>query len=298
MPTVALLVNPARADARRLGDEVTAWLVAHGHRARVLRVTGVERVTEGDTETDLADVTLDGADLAVSLGGDGTFLRLVPLAWAAKVPVLGVNFGRLGYLLEVSPDQLLGALGRSLTGEVTLDERVVLMVTVTAAGGADASAPGRRWLAFNEIALEKTVYGHTVRLATFIDGEEFLTYSADGLLVATPSGSTAYNLSAGGPVIAAHLRAMVVTPVAPHLTLDRSLVLHPDQTVEVRIRDGRPAVLVVDGREAGRLEPGSVVTCRVAREPVRLVTLAKRGFGSLVQAALRFRDPGRGEPPC
>ena len=158
---------------------------------------------------------------------------------------------------------------------------------------APAAAGGTGpWIAFNEIALEKTVFGHTVRLTTLIDGEELLTYSADGLLIATPSGSTAYNLSAGGPVISPRLRAMAVTPVAPHLTLDRSLVLHPDQTVTVRIRDGRPAVLVVDGREEGRLEPGDEVTCRVAPEPVRLVTLGTRRFGSLIHAALDFKEPG------
>ena len=167
---------------------------------------------------DLFRADLAGADLAVSLGGDGTFLRLVPLAYAAGIPVLGVNFGRLGYLLEVEPGRFQEALGRALAGDVALEERTVLAVTVKGdlapAPGDDRSLPGdgagdgwdgRWWVALNEMVTEKTVPGHMVHLSTAIDGEPFLTYKADGVLVATPTGSTAYNLSAGGPVVAPRL---------------------------------------------------------------------------------------------
>jgi NAD+ kinase len=151
----------------------------------------------------------------------------------------------------------------------------------------DGAAQGaRRWLALNEFVLEKTVFGHTVRLATKIDGEDFITYSADGLLVATPSGSTAYNLSAGGPVVSPRLRAMVLTPVAPHLSLDRSLVLDPAQVLTVSVLEGRPAALVIDGQDAGRLAPGSVVSCTVADRPVLTATVATRGFGGVLRDSL------------
>lgn len=290
MATVAILVNPARTEARDLAGTATSWLQRRGHRARLLRMLAPDLVVEDGVEGALAGVDLRGTELAVSLGGDGTFLKLVPLAWAAGTPLLGVNFGRLGFLLEVQPPQLLESLERALAGELDLDERAVLSVAVGSGTEQRSGQPARSWVAFNEIALEKTVFGHTVRLATAVDGEPFLTYSADGLLIATPSGSTAYNLSAGGPVISPRLRAMVVTPIAPHLTLDRSLVLHPDQTVTVRIRDGRPAVLVVDGNEAGRLAPGDEVSCRVAAEPVRLVTMGHQGLGRLIHAALELGD--------
>jgi NAD+ kinase len=286
MSTVAVLVNPRRADARQLAGEVSAWLGASGHRSRVLLVEGLDRVVEDAVEKDLVDLDLSGADLAVSLGGDGTFLRLVPLAWSADVPVLGVNFGRLGYLLELRPDQLQRALDQALAGDVVIDERWALCVSVTS-GEPNPDRPGSQvWFALNELVLEKTVFGHTVRLGTSIDGEDFITYSADGLIISTPTGSTAYNLSAGGPVLSPRLRAMVLTPVAAHLSFDRSLVLHPDQVVTVRVMDERAAALVIDGQDAGRLAPGTEVTCKLADRPVRLVTSGERGFGRLLKETL------------
>jgi NAD+ kinase len=274
--TVALLVHEGRDDAMSLAGRVSTWLTGSGHRARLLVLTDDGRVTEGDRVRPVEAVDLSGAELAVGLGGDDTFLRLVALAWAAGVPVLGVNFGHLGYLLELAPEDLETVLLRVLSGDVSLEERVGLSVEVGS----------RTWFALNEVVLEKTVFGHTVRLDMRIDGERFLTYSADGLLIATPTGSTAYNLSAGGPVLSPRLQAMVVTPVAPHLSLDRSLVLHPDQVVTVQIVDGRPAALVIDGQEVGRLVPGDGITCKVAGRPIQMVTTGDRGFGGLLRAAL------------
>jgi NAD+ kinase len=152
-------------------------------------------------------------------------------------------------------------------------------------------AGNRWWVVLNEVVAEKAVPGHMVHLSTTIDGEPFLAYKADGVLVATPTGSTAYNLSAGGPVVATRLAAMVLTPVAAHLSFDRSLVLDAEQVVTVEVRGGRPAVLVVDGREVGRLSPGAEVTCRVAPEPLRMVSLRARGFADLLR---RTVAPDRG----
>ena len=140
-------------------------------------------------------------------------------------------------------------------------------------------------LALNEVVIEKIDFGHTVRLTTRIDDEEALTYSADGLIIATPTGSTAYNLSAGGPILAPTLRAMVVTPVAPHFSLDRSLVLTDEQVVVVEVAPDRAGVLVIDGLEVGRLQPGATVRCTVAARPVRVVRNEPQTFGGI----LRFR---------
>jgi NAD+ kinase len=232
---------------------------------------------------DVDDVDLAGTTVAVSMGGDGTFLRVVRLAWNGDVPVLGVNFGRVGYLPDLVPDQVRVALTRVFENQAVIEPRCALSVSIEdrSVGDADNSH-----LALNEVVLEKTVFGHTVRLATSIDGEDALTYSADGVLIATPTGSTAYNLSAGGPILSPNLRAMVVTPVAPHLSLDRSLVLTDTQSVSVRVVDDRAAALVIDGQEVGRLEPGAVVTCRVAPRPVRVVRNDPQGFGAVLRIRL------------
>ena len=238
---------------------------------------------------DLGAVDLAGTDVAVSLGGDGTFLRVVRLAATADVPVLGVNFGRLGYLPDLGPDQVRGALQKVLEGKAAIEERCALEVSIS-----DRSIPDdvSTLLALNEVVIEKIDFGHTVRLATTIDGEQALTYSADGLIIATPTGSTAYNLSAGGPILAPTLRAMVVTPVAPHFSLDRSLVLAEDQYVAVEVAPDRSGVLVIDGQEIGRLQPGAVITCRVAQHPVRVVRNEPHTFGTI----LRFRLLADREP--
>jgi NAD+ kinase len=279
---VVVLVHPVRPDAVELASKTAAWLEGAGHRCRLLEVTPEGTVRPADREGSSAATDLAGSDLAVSLGGDGTFLRLVPLAHAADVPVLGVNFGRLGYLLELQPDDLLPTLEQALAGAVRISERCVVEVSVS-----DGSLGGP-WLALNEMVLEKTVFGHTVRLSTEVDGEEFLGYSADGLLVATPSGSTAYNLSAGGPVLSPELRAMVMTPVAPHLAVDRSIVVGEHQVIRVLVRQERPAALVVDGVEIGRLDPPAEVTCRVAARPVRVV-VRDTGFAATLRATLARR---------
>ncbi len=267
-------------DARR-------WLGDHGHEVDLLEVPGDAPGPE----------SLFGCDLAVSLGGDGTFLRLVPLAYAAGVPVLGVNFGRLGYLLEVAPAEFPDALRRAVEGDVAVEERLALGVSVngelTSPPGADRSfqetgTDRMWWPALNEVVIEKAVPGHMVHLATAVDGEPCLSYAADGVLVATPTGSTAYNLSAGGPVLAQGLQAFILTPVAPHRSIDRSLVLSGDQVITVAVMPLRPAVLVVDGREVGRLAPGSSVVCRAAPEPVRIVTLGDRTFARTLRSTFSF----------
>ncbi len=305
MATLAILVNPARADAATLAKDTVKWMRAEGHTARLLRLAPAARAEGRVPAGDLSGADLRGVDLAISMGGDGTFLRLVPLAYAARVPILGVNFGRLGYLLHVEPAALRESVAQVLGDGPRIEERIVLAVTVsgelTPEAGDDRSLDGdglispkgrRWWVALNEMVAEKTVPGHMVRFATAVDGEEFLSYKADGVLVATPTGSTAYNLSAGGPVLAPSLAAMVMTPVAPHLAIERSLVLRADQVATVRVLPERPAVLVIDGRAAGRLAPGAEVSCRIAPERLRVVSPEDRGFAGPLRRALTLGGRG------
>lgn len=283
MSTVTFLVHPERPDALALTLDTTGWLGSLGDSARVLQFTAPDRVSENGQEMDIDAVDLKGSTVVVSMGGDGTFLRAVRLAWAEDIPVLGVNYGRFGYLPDLVPEELREALTRVFEHRAVIESRCALEVAI-----GDRSLPDDVFthLALNEVVLEKIIFGHTVRLATSIDGEEVLTYSADGLLIATPTGSTAYNLSAGGPILSPTLRAMVVTPVAPHLSLDRSLVLTDSQRFTVEIAADRAAVLVIDGEEIGRLEPASTVTCRVATRPVRVVRNDAHGFGGMLRVRL------------
>jgi NAD+ kinase len=282
MRTVTFLVHPDRADALALASDTAKWLTDQDDLARILRFSGPDRVSEAGVEVDLDAVDLTGSTVAVSMGGDGTFLRVVRLAAAVDVPVLGVNFGRVGYLPDLLPDQVRGALTKVFEGKATIEERCALEVTISDRSIADDVSV---LLALNEVVIEKTEFGHTVRLATTLDEEKALTYSADGLIIATPTGSTAYNLSAGGPILAPTLRAMVLTPVAPHFSLDRSLVLTDEQEVVVEVAPDRAGALVIDGTDVGRLQPGATITCKVSAHPVRVVRHEPQTFGGI----LRFR---------
>ena len=283
MATVAFLVHPDRPDARELATETADWLRAEGHHARILSFSGPDRVSEGGVELDATAVDLSGTAVVVSMGGDGTFLRAVRMAAAADMPVLGVNFGRLGYLPDLVPGQLREALHKVFDGSAAIEARCALEVHIADRSVSDDVAT---LLALNEVVIEKIDFGHTVRLATCVDGDTALTYSADGLIIATPTGSTAYNLSAGGPILAPTLRAMVVTPVAPHFSLDRSLVLTDTQEVSVEVAADRAGVLVIDGLEVGRLQPGATVRCRVSPQPVRVVRNEPQAFGGILRVRL------------
>jgi NAD+ kinase len=300
MATVAFVVHPRRPEAGELAGRASAWLEAHGHRA--VRIPDLVIAPMTDVEPTAvprgvrADDALAGADLAVSLGGDGTMLRTVELASGPDVPVLGVNLGRLGYLTGVEPAGLEDALGRFLAGAYTVEERMTLEVTVEPGEGDGTSDPGlpraiaATYLALNEAVVEKTVPGHTIRLSSSIGGRPFVTYAADGVLVATPTGSTAYNLSARGPIVSPRLRAVVVTPISPHMLFDRPLVLEPDEWLRLELVGPRPGVLVVDGLSAGALEPGDAVVCRASKLCARLVTLGDRDFHAILKSRFGLTD--------
>ncbi len=226
-----------------------------------------------------------GVDVAIALGGDGTMLRAVDAVHGDGAAVLGVNVGQMGYLAEVEPEGLDAALDRMLSGDYMIDERVVLEVTVESGGPAAG-----RWWALNEAVLEKTEPGHMARLAVEINGTFFTTYAADGVIVATATGSTAYSFSARGPIVSPRHRCLLLTPVSPHMLFDRSLVLGPDEELRFVVVDGRSVMLTTDGRSLGELHPGDTVRCTGASTPARIVTFGRRDFHQILKAKFGLAD--------
>ena len=285
MSTVGLLLHHERPQASELARDAAAWLRERGHEARVpaadAEVAGLEELACADDEL------THELDLAVSLGGDGTMLRTVDLVAAAGVPVLGVNVGQLGYLTEVEPRSLRMALKRFLAGSYSIESRMMLDVSVEAAGGECEEVPGA---ALNEAVLEKTPMGHTVRLEVTIDGDFFTTYAADGLIVATPTGSTAYAFSARGPIVAPEHRAILLTPVSPHMLFDRTLVLEPDSSVRLQVLGHRPATLSMDGRNLGTLAEGDAIVCTASKRSAKLVTFGGRNFHRILKRKFGLND--------
>lgn len=232
-----------------------------------------------------SDRPASDAEVVVSLGGDGTMLRSVNMLDGADVPLIGVNLGSLGYLTEVEPDAMSDALDRfasgSEAGEWHLDERMMLDVAVNGA------LVGR---ALNEAVVEKNQSGHTVRLLARIDGDAFTHYEADGLIVSTPTGSTAYSLSARGPIVSPQHRAILLTPVSPHMLFDRSLVLSPSEVVEIEVAGHRRADVAVDGQPSGVLEPGDVVRCSPSAATAKFVRFGAYKYHQILKAKFGLTD--------
>jgi NAD+ kinase len=285
MASFGLVLHQERPEAIVLAVDATRRLESDGHEVRLLysdaRTAGLD--AHGVAEIDFAD----GLDVAVSLGGDGSMLRAVHLVAASNVPVIGVNLGQLGYLTEVEPGGIWEALDQFLRGEFALESRMLLSVAVL---GQELDSEALPLLSLNEAVLEKTPLGHTVRLDVSIDGQLFTPYAADGLIVATPTGSTAYNLSARGPIIAPTHRAMVLTPVSPHMLFDRSLVLEPETTLRITVNGHRPARLAVDGRMIAELQAGEGIECTASPHSAQLVTFGPRDFHRILKAKFGLSD--------
>jgi NAD+ kinase len=283
--TVALVVHGTRPEAGALAHDVATWLVEAGHQVRV-PATDADTAGLAAWACDPDKLTVD-LDLAVSVGGDGTMLRTVRLVSPDDVPVLGVNLGRLGYLAQAEPGELRSALDRFVSGDYAIEERLMIEVAVEAPSGALA---GGTRVGLNEAMVEKPSSGRTVSLSVSINGRVFLTYAADGLIVATPTGSTAYSFSARGPIISPTLRALSLTPVSAHMLFDRPMVLGPGETIRIEVIDDRPATLTVDGEELGRLERGDAIVCRAAPNVARLVTFGSRDFWWLLKTKFGLTD--------
>ena len=285
MARVALVVHHDRPEAAKVALDLVDWLAGLGHVVCLPEVDA-DRVGRTDLGVPESEV-YEGLDVAVSLGGDGTMLRTVALVAEADVPVIGVNFGQLGYLADVEPEGARPRLERFLSGEHTVEERMLLAVEVDLEHRA-LRRRSRRGAQRGGAGEDRA--GHTVRLDVDLDGTRFTPYAADGLIVATPTGSTAYAFSARGPIVDPTLRALLLTPVSPHMLFDRTLVLDDDAEVRLTVSGHRPAALVVDGDALGELQPGDVVTCRAAGHMARLVVFGPRDFHAILKAKFGLAD--------
>jgi NAD+ kinase len=267
-----------------------ASLRAASDAARTLTELGVDVVATAGAADDEPEVDgvaavpaegfSEGLDLAVSFGGDGTFLRAAHLCRDAQVPVLGVNLGRLGFLAEVELDDVGPALRAVADGRYVVEPRATLEVEVVA---HDGTSLGRGW-ALNEVAVEKTERQRLLLMDVHIDGTLFAKVPADALIVATATGSTAYALSAGGPIVSPHLGAVLVVPVAPHSLFDRTYVAAPDEVIRVDLLpDQADALVSCDGREPITAPPGAHVTARGDGPPIRLARVGVTDFPTLVR---------------
>ena len=287
-----MVTHTGRPDAVRAARLVVEQLTSAGIGVRMLGTEAEEVGCTGVEEVPGSESAAEGAEVVIVVGGDGTLLRASGLVLAHEVPVLGVNLGRLGFLTEVETDDLAHALDEVAAGRYTVERRTTLDLEATA-----GDEPPTRASAVNDLVLEKAASHRLAGVAVRIDGRLFARYAADGLIVATPTGSTAYSFSAGGPVLSPRLDALMLTPIAPHMVFNRSLVFHPDQVIRLEVLPGSSGVDVsVDGRPIRQLPPGAVVQARRGVHEACLVRLHGADFFGRVRSKFQLADAGSADP--
>ncbi len=282
MSRVGIVAHAQKEEARDLVPKLIQWLEEHGHTACLL---SQEAGSLGFVECALDRESFAKVDLLVVLGGDGTVLHGIELAGFAGVPILGINLGYLGFLTEVGPDDVFDALEATLEDRCTLDERSTVQAKVLRPGSVEEDL-GQ---AINEFSVERGVGGKVVQVTLTIGGQPFTAFGADGLIVATPTGSTAYAFSMRGPVVSPRLRCLVVVAVGAHALFDRPLVVADDQDIEVAVRFGGRGIVLADGKPRTEIGEGDILRVTVGTPVVRLVRLAPDSF--FTRLARRFGVP-------
>ncbi|MGH3437479.1 MAG: NAD kinase [Sciscionella sp.] len=267
---VLLVVHTGRESTRATAERVAGWFSAAGVRLRVLADEAPDLDPRCYTSTVPAGAAAAaGTELVFVLGGDGTLLRAAEVARPAGVPVLGVNLGRVGFLAEADSDALEDAVRAVVERRYHVEERTTVDVTATVNGEQVV----RTW-ALNEASVEKSSRERVIDVVIEVDGRPVSAFGCDGVLCATPTGSTAYAFSAGGPIVWPDVQALLVVPSNAHAMFARPLVVSPSSVVALEIdAHGHPAVLCCDGRRTVELPPSARVEVVEGRQPVRLVRL-------------------------
>jgi len=275
-----------------MGSEFKKVLIVGRHKdSRVAEpmTALVEHLTKAGIEV-RRDESAAGVDLVIAIGGDGTMLYAGSLVRDHDVPLLGINRGRLGFLADVTPDEMLSSVDHILGGDYSIEPRLLLQAELKRAH--DDSVSG---IAFNDIVLQRAETGRMVDFETSVAGQFVNTHSGDGLIVASPTGSTAYALSCGGPIVEPQLDAMVVVPICPHTLTDRPIVIAADQKIEICLleREDTVAGVAIDGHSIGPISPDDTLTITAAAQRVRLIHPPGYDFYGILRSKLLWGRDSR-----
>jgi NAD+ kinase len=274
--TVGLVVKRDRPRAVRLARRMLRWLERRGLRVLI----DAEAHLDGPRARSKDELARE-ADLIVVLGGDGTLLSIARRV-GPGLPILGVNLGELGFLTEVVEREAMPMLARVIAGRYELDRRIRLVARLERAKQVIG-----RYRALNDVVISNGALARVIEFAVTVDGLPFTTYRADGVIVATPTGSTAYSLSVGGPIVEPTVQVLLLSPISPHTLSNRPIVLRPSAVVRVTIgRREQDALLTIDGQEGTPLAAGDVIEVRQGRSPVCLVRSPDRTYYDVLRSKL------------
>lgn len=263
---VGVLAHPSRSNTGLLAEQI----------ADSLRQRGLDVWILTTWDADKARPLVEHSDMVIGIGGDGAMLHTARVCATFNVPIFGLNTGYLGFLTESNPEQWDESMARLLEGDYWIEERMMIMGEIWQGGVCICIDE-----ALNDVVISRGAVARSVHLETFINDAWTTTYNADGLIIATPTGSTAYALATGGPILPPDLRNILVTPVAPHLSMDRSLVLPEDSVVKVVIapRNAAPEVMVtVDGESIAQIGTEDSVIIRASQKTCRFIRLREKGY--------------------
>ncbi len=279
--TVGLVAKYQEPKAAQMVRWLIPWLAKRGKKVYVengLARSGARSCSKKEMASK--------ADLIISLGGDGTLLNIAPLVVRPDVPILGVNLGGLGFITEVAVDELENVLSKTLEGDVDIEKRMTLEVRVMGKNGRP-----HKFRVLNDVVIAKGARSRIIDLETYIGDDYLCTYRADGLIISTPTGSTAYSLAAAGPILEPTLGAIVLSPICPHTLTHRPIVVPSDAAIRVTLRSfGDTVILIPDGQPGVRLNNGDQVEARDYGLPVSLIRLASRSYYEILRQKLKWGE--------
>jgi NAD+ kinase len=289
MKTVGVLARPRLVGAGPMLQELVDWLAARGIRVMVEQRTAGLMDGEPRSAT-VADGRTVGtsADIIVVLGGDGTLLAASHLLESSSVPIVGVNFGSLGFLTEITLPELYPTLENVLADRYEYDDRRLLRAVVQRAGAEDAVGD-----VLNDVVITKAVVSRIIQLDVSVDGLFVSAFRADGLIVSSPTGSTAYNLAAGGPILHPGLPAVVLTPICPHMLTNRPLVIRDESSIEIKLKSREVEVhITLDGQRGFPMSADDRVTITRSPRTLRLVKARGRDYYDVLRTKLKWGETG------
>ena len=263
MHTVAIIYKDNIAEAVALSIQLRTALLAMGKEVVLIKTRELDEPPPG----------LPKPDLVITLGGDGTILRAARLAAPQGAVVLGVNLGQLGFLAELGPSDVLAQIPAVVAGNGWVEERMMLRTVVHTGGRSAGPFDG-----LNDVVVTRGSRPRAVRVSVSVDEQHLQTYVADGVIVSTPTGSTAYALAMEGPIVHPALRSLQITPIAPHLTVIRSMVVPPDAQVSLTLHTSEPAVASIDGQVDTLVNDGDVIEVTASPLVARFVRLQQRSY--------------------
>lgn len=268
MKKVGLWLNPSKTETQNLTSQLTRWF----------------RTRHWEVLQDWAEIEKQGISFLISLGGDGTLLKAAREAAPMKIPVLGVNLGRLGFLCEIERDKVFPSLEKIIEGDYLVEERLMLTIVLKRPNMEDKSVT-----VLNDVVFSRESDEGIITIKANLSGDPSVCYPADGLIVATPTGSTAYSLSAGGPIVSPNVEAILITPVATHSLSARPIVVSEREIIEIFVTRGRKCNITFDGQRKTTLLPGESAV--ITKSPLKalLIRLGSRSFHNVIREKMRDR---------